>query len=97
MVRGMLRLVLDELCRHADRPALGELDRGPDGGRVLEHHIDLLEVAAHRLGVEQIDADGDAEADHGEDDVVLPSDGVDRDWGYHDNDEVPDSAVRLRP
>lgn len=89
MVRGMLRLVLDELCRHADRPGLREPDGGPDGGRVPEHHVDLLEVAAHRLGVEQVNGDGDAEADDGENDIVLPANGFNRNWGYHDDDKVP--------
>lgn len=90
----MLRLVLDKLCRHADGPVLGELDGGPDGGRVPEHHVDLLEVAAHRLGVEEVDGDGDTEANDAEDDVVLPSDGLNRDWCYHDDDKVPISFVR---
>lgn len=94
VVCSMLRLVLNELCRHPDGPGLGKLDGGPDGGRVLEHHVDLLKVAAHRLRVEQVDADGDAEADDAKYDIVLPSDGVNRNWSYHDDDKVPFVPVR---
>lgn len=96
MVRSMLRLVLDELCWHADGPVLCELDGGPDGGRVLEHHVDLLEVAAHRLRVEEVDGDRDAEADDGKNDIVLPSDGFNSDRCYHDDDKVPVSLVRIQ-
>jgi hypothetical protein len=92
MVDGMLRLVLDKLCRHSDGPVLCELDGGPDGRRVLEHHVDLLEVAAHGLGVQEVDADGDEETDDAKNDIVLPSDRVNRNWSYHDDDKVPDPS-----
>lgn len=82
-------LLRHELCRHGNRPGLGELDRRPNGWRVTEHHVNFLEVATHGLRVEEIDAEGDAEADAGKDDVVLVSNRVKGDGCDHDDDKVP--------
>lgn len=81
--------IVDELLRHADRSRLGEFDGLPDRGRVLEHHVDFLEVAAHGLGEEEVDTQRNHGSDTGEDDVELSTDGIDSNRGDHDDHEVP--------
>ena len=90
--RPDLSLVLDliiivaELLAHVSRHkttlrglALGLLDDGHDRGRLGEEHLELLERAAHGLGVQEVDERHDAGGDDGVDDEVLVADGVDGD------------------
>lgn len=53
-----------------------------------EHHLELLEAAAHGLGEEEEDDGDDDGGDDEEDQVVLPADGLDRDGGSHVDDKV---------
>lgn len=89
MVSILLRLVVDKLLRHAGRPAVCKSDSRPDGRRVSKHEVDLFQVAAHGFGVEEEDAQWDASANAGKDNVKLPSNGVDSNRRDHDNDKVP--------
>lgn len=85
----VLALAADDLLGHDDGPLAGELDDGEDAVGVAEEQINLLEVAAHGLGEEEIHHDGHGARDGGEDDVVLPLDGVDGHGSDHDDDEIP--------
>jgi hypothetical protein len=86
LVLDLIVLVSAELLAHVSRHkatlgglALGLLDNGPDGGRFGEEHLELLERAAHGLGVQEVDEGHDAGGDDGVDDEVLVADGVDGD------------------
>jgi hypothetical protein len=74
-------------------PALRLLDDGADGRALGEHHLELLERAAHGLRVEEVHQRDDAGGDDGVDDEVAVADGVDGDRGDHDHDEVPQPVV----
>lgn len=89
MCSVVLGLVLHKLLWHANGPGLGEFDRGPNGRRVLEHQVDLLEVATHGLGVQEVHGEGDAGTNGGKYNIKLPSNGVNGHRGHHDNDKVP--------
>lgn len=89
MLDTSLLLVDRKLLRHANRPVLRKFDGPKDGGRVAEHEVELLEVAAHGLGEEEVDGDGNAEGDASVDEVVLPSDAVQSNGSDHDDEEVP--------
>lgn len=75
---ALLRVLLGE----SSRPVLCEPDRCPRGGRLLEHHVDLLEVPAHGLGIKEEYRQRYASRDGGEDDVVLPADRRQRNRGH---------------
>lgn len=81
--------VVHKLLRHSDRPSLGKLDGLPDGRRVLEHHINLLQVATHGLREEEVDAQRNAGTDACKHDVKFSSNGLDGDRSDHDNHEIP--------
>jgi hypothetical protein len=81
-----------------NKPALGRLllrllDDGADGRRLGEHHLQLLERAAHGLRVEEVDERDDAGRDDGVDDEVAVADGVDGHGRDHDHDKVPQPVV----
>ena len=59
--------------------ALRLLDDGADGRSLGEHHLELLERAAHGLWVEEVHEGHNAGGDYGVDDEVLVADGVDGD------------------
>ena len=89
---GATLILARELLGHSHGPVLREPDGSPDGRRVLEHEVDLFEVATHGLGEQEVHRHGHAGRDDGEHDVVLPADGVDSYGSDHSHDEVP---VRL--
>lgn len=63
------------------RLALGLAHDGHDGRRLGEEHLELLERAAHRLRVEEVDERHDGGGDDGVDDEVPVTDRVDGDGG----------------
>lgn len=85
----VLVCIVDKLLGHADWPRLGKLDGLPDGRRVLEHHVDLLQVATHGLREEEVDGERNASTNACKDDVKLSSDGLNGHRGDHDNHEIP--------
>ena len=58
-----------------------------------EHHLELLERASHGLGVEQVDDRHNDGRDDEEDEVVLPTDGLNSNWSDHVDDKVPQPVV----
>jgi len=86
LVLDLLIVVVAKLLAHVSRHettlgglALGLLDDGPDRWGLGEEHLELLERAAHGLGVEEVDEGHDSGGDDGVDDEVLVADGVDSD------------------
>jgi hypothetical protein len=53
-----------------------------------EVSVDIFQRSACRLGIEQVDERYEGAVEHGPDDVELPVEGVDADWGDFDHDEV---------
>ena len=58
--------------------------------------VQSLQVAVHGLGVEEVNRDGNAGRDDSVHNVVLVSDGIERDRSDHDNHEVPQPVVSSR-
>src|SRR5690349_4996384 len=84
-----LALTPHNLLRHNNRPLARKLDDRPDAVGVAEQQVNLLEVAAHGLGEEEVHHDRHGACNDGKYDVVLPSDGVNGHGSDHDDDEVP--------
>jgi len=58
-----------------------------------EHHLELLETAAHGLGIPEPDDGHDDGGDDEEDEVVFPADGLDGDRGDHVDYEIPEPVA----
>lgn len=67
-----------------------------DAAAAAEHHLELLERAAHGLGVEEEHSWYDDGGDDEEDEVVLPSNCLNSDWRGHVDHEIKSPVVCCR-